>query len=79
MMKERQGSTANFWLNCVILKDREERDQFLKYTNANGVMTRPIWTLMNKLPMYKNCQTTSLETAQWLEDRVVNIPSSPRV
>jgi len=77
-IKERQGTTSNFWLNCIVLKDREERDHFLKYTNYNGVMTRPIWTLMNKLPMYRNCQATTLEIAQWFEDRVVNIPSSPR-
>ena len=78
-VKERAGTTANFWLNCIVLKDREERDRFLKYTNGRGVMTRPIWTLMNKLPMYSQCQCSSLKTAQWLEDRVVNIPSSPRV
>ena len=75
-VKERSGTTANFWLNCIVLKDREERDRFLKFTNGQGVMTRPIWTLMNKLPMYSQCQCSSLRTAQWLEDRVVNIPSS---
>jgi len=42
-------------------------------------MTRPIWRLLNKLEMYKDCQTDALENAQWLEDRVVNIPSSVRI
>jgi Predicted pyridoxal phosphate-dependent enzyme apparently involved in regulation of cell wall biogenesis len=78
-IEERQGTTSNFWLNCIVLKDRKERDQFLQYTNNRGVMTRPIWTLMNKLPMYSHCPATSLENAQWFEDRVVNIPSSPKV
>ena len=67
---------ANHWLNTLVLDSREERDNFLKYTNKNGVMTRPIWTLMSKLPMFKDCQTDGLENSLWLEDRVVNIPSS---
>ena len=67
---------ANHWLNTLVLDSREERDNFLKFTNDNGVMTRPIWTLMSKLPMYKECQTDGLENSLWLEDRVVNIPSS---
>ena len=67
---------ANHWLNTLVLGSREERDNFLKFTNDNGVMTRPIWTLMSKLPMFKECQTDGLENSLWLEDRVVNIPSS---
>jgi perosamine synthetase len=69
---------SNYWLNLLFLKDRTERDNFLKYTNENGVMTRPFWTLMHKLPMFQNFQHTNMETAQWLEDRGVNIPSSVR-
>jgi len=70
------GNKANHWLNAIILDSREDRDEFLKVTNDNNVMTRPIWTLMSKLPMFKDCQTDGLENSLWLEDRVVNIPSS---
>jgi perosamine synthetase len=70
------GNKANHWLNAIILDSRQDRDEFLKFTNDNNVMTRPIWTLMSKLPMFKNCQTDGLENSLWLEDRVVNIPSS---
>jgi dTDP-4-amino-4,6-dideoxygalactose transaminase len=70
------GTNANHWLNAIILDSRLDRDEFLKMTNDNNVMTRPIWTLMSKLPMFKNCQTDGLENSLWLEDRVVNIPSS---
>ena len=70
------GSKANHWLNAIILGSREDRDEFLKMTNDNNIMTRPIWTLMSKLPMFKDCQTDGLENSLWLEDRVVNIPSS---
>lgn len=69
---------ANYWLNTVVLKDLDARDAFLKATNDSKVMTRPIWKLMNKLKMYEHCQCGPLENAQWLEDRVVNIPSSYR-
>ncbi|MEI6080149.1 MAG: LegC family aminotransferase, partial [bacterium] len=76
---EPKDCVSNYWLNAIVLNSRQERDEFLKETNADGVMTRPIWRLMNKLPMFKDCESTKLETAQWLEDRVVNIPSSVRL
>jgi perosamine synthetase len=71
-----EQSKPNFWLNSVILDNIKERNYFLEFTNSNNVMTRPIWTLMNKLPMFKNSQSCNLKNAEWLESRVVNIPSS---
>ena len=70
---------ANYWLNAVILPDKESQLDFLQQTNDNGVMTRPIWELMNRLPMFENCQHDSLENTIWFADRVVNIPSSVRL
>jgi aminotransferase in exopolysaccharide biosynthesis len=70
------GNKANHWLNAIILHSRQDRDEFLKLTNDNNVMTRPVWTLMSKLPMFKDCKTDGLKNSLWLEDRVVNIPSS---
>ena len=67
---------SNYWLNVILTKDKSERDALLEYTNQNGVMTRPIWELMSRLPMFAHCQTDSLENSKWLADRVVNIPSS---
>ena len=52
------------------------RDSFLDFTNKNGIMTRPIWELINRLEMFKDCQTESIKNSEWLVDRVVNIPSS---
>lgn len=69
---------ANYWLMCVELEDRKERDSFLKVTNDNAVMTRPIWTLMFRLPMYEHCQRDQQKNAIFLEERIVNIPSSVR-
>ena len=67
---------ANYWLMCVELEHKKERDAFLKYTNSNQVMTRPIWQLMFRLPMFKNYQKDSQKNAIFLEERIVNIPSS---
>lgn len=75
---EPENAKSNYWLNVVLLKDRKERDKFLDYTIENKVMTRPIWRLMNKLEMYKNCHTGNLDNSLLLEDRVVNVPSSYR-
>ncbi|NBV75660.1 MAG: aminotransferase DegT, partial [Methylococcaceae bacterium] len=67
---------SNYWLNAVICCDRRHRDVLLKYTNDHGIMTRPIWALMNHLPMYFQCRKGDLSNAEWLEARVVNLPSS---
>jgi len=72
------GTTANYWLNTLIFENREQRDGFLQFSNDNGVMTRPAWTLMNKMPAFADAVVFEIENAQWLEDRLVNIPSSVR-
>ena len=75
---EPSNSKSNFWLNAVCLPDLESRNAFLDYTNSRGVMTRPCWQLMNRLPMYKSAFTGDLPNCEWLEARIVNIPSSFR-
>lgn len=77
-VEEPEGAQSNYWLNAILLDDMKARDKFLEYTNSNGVMTRPIWALMNKLEMFKSCQHDELLNALFLEERVVNIPSSVR-
>jgi dTDP-4-amino-4,6-dideoxygalactose transaminase len=75
---EPKNCRSNFWLNVIMLQDKEKQIEFLTKTNNNGVMTRPIWELMNKLPMFAGCQCGDLENAEWFADRVVNIPSGVR-
>lgn len=70
------GTTANYWLNAIVLNSEAERDALLEYTNSRDVMTRPIWRLMSRLEMFKDCQHDGLENSRWLEARVVNLPSS---
>ena len=76
---EPENCRSNYWLNVVILKDKEAQLKFLQETNDNGVMTRPIWELMNRLPMFEHCEHDSLENTIWFADRVVNIPSSVKM
>ena len=75
---ENENTKANYWLMCVELSSKKERDLFLKSSNESGIMTRPIWQLMFKLPMYANCQKDEQKNALYLEERIVNIPSSVR-
>ncbi len=77
--KEPKNTKSNYWLNSIILKNKNQRDKFLEETNSSGVMTRPIWILMNKLSMFKNSQCEDLQNSEWLYKRVVNIPSSVRI
>ena len=74
--KEPRNSKSNYWLNSIIFKNKTQRDKFLQETNDKGVMTRPIWKLMNKLDMFKNSECDELKNSNWLEERMVNIPSS---
>ncbi len=75
-IQEPTYSKSNYWLQAVIVKNIVNRDEFLDYTNKNGVMTRPIWKLMNELAMFKDCQCGNLENSKYLEERVINITSS---
>ena len=75
---EKEDTKANFWLISLEMKNKKARDHFLKETNENEIMTRPIWQLMHKLPMFKDCLKDKQENALYLEERIVNIPSSYR-
>ena len=74
--RELPGTRANYWLMCLELENLKERDAFLEETNSKKVMTRPIWQLMYKLPMYEKCYRDAQINAKFLEERIVNIPSS---
>ena len=76
---EPEGCRSNYWLNAIILENREARDAFLEFSNDNGVMTRPVWELMSRLPMFEKCETDGLANTVWLADRIVNIPSSAKL
>jgi perosamine synthetase len=67
---------SNYWLNTIIMKDIKSRDRFLENTNHHGITTRPVWRLMNHLSMYNKVWNDGLVNSNWLEERIVNLPSS---
>lgn len=80
-LSEPAGTSSNYWLNAILLdaEHAASRDELLTALNDAGYMSRPIWTLMHRLPMYASCPRMDLSTAQQLEARVLNLPSSARL
>jgi dTDP-4-amino-4,6-dideoxygalactose transaminase len=74
-VKEPPNCRSNYWLNSIVCTNREERDLLISVTNNKGVMTRPAWVLMSKLPMYFHCISGDLTNSEWLYERLVNLPS----
>ena len=74
-----KDTSWNYWLMPIILENKTDRDLFLKETNRNKIMTRPVWRLLFKLPMFNNCQKDSQKNARLLESTIVNIPSNVRI
>jgi perosamine synthetase len=78
LMSPPEGQEWNHWLISIKTEDKKERDFLLEKTNAAGIMTRPIWQLMYRLPMYASCQRDGQVNAEYLEERIINIPSSAK-
>lgn len=76
---EIEDAKANYWLNAILLHHIGEREDFLAYMNSNGIMARPVWELMHRLPMFENAFRGDLSNAEYISDRLVNIPSSVRL
>jgi perosamine synthetase len=77
-IEEPIGARSNYWLNAILAEDITQRDQVLEKLNSAKVMSRPAWTLMHKLEMFKNCYRGILNNSIWVEERLINIPSSYR-
>ena len=75
---EPENAKSNYWLNSIMFDDRKRRDEFLEYSNNNDVQTRPAWALLHTLPPYRHCQHTEMPNAEYIVDRLVNIPSGVR-
>lgn len=75
---EPENARSNYWLNAVLHKDIAARDRFLEETNDSGIATRPVWELMNRLPMFAGCQCGPLNNAEDIAARLVNLPSGVR-
>lgn len=75
-LKEPEYARSNYWLNAILMPDRKVRDEFLEATSSAGIMTRPAWKLIKELEIYRDCQTGLIKNAEYLGDRIVNLPSS---
>jgi len=73
---ESVNTKANYWLNAVIMKNKQQRNKMLEITNKNDIMTRPVWIPMHKLKINQDCQRDNMCNTEWLSSRVVNVPSS---
>ena len=73
---EPEYAHSNYWLNAIVCPDASARDSLLETTNKQGVMTRPVWQLMHRLPMFANEFKGNLTNSEWAEARLVNLPSS---
>ena len=78
-IEEPEHTRSNYWLNAILMESKEERDLFLQVTNDAGVMTRPVWALLHRLEYLKDSMHDSLENSLYIEERLVNIPSSVRI
>ncbi|TQP19746.1 LegC family aminotransferase [Vibrio cholerae] len=74
---EPEYAQSNYWLNAIICADAQQRNELLEQTNAAGVMTRPIWQLMHRLPMFKKALRGDLTHSEFIEAHLVNLPSTP--
>jgi perosamine synthetase len=80
-LREPAGTASNYWLAAIVLDEAHagQRDAVLGALNDAGYMSRPVWTLMHRLPMYRDCPRADLSTAERLERCVVNLPSSAKL
>jgi perosamine synthetase len=78
-VQEPAWGRSNYWLNALRLDDAyaDQRDDLLRRTHEAGFLTRPVWTLLNKLPMYQDAPHMDLSVAEHLERQLINLPSSP--
>ena len=77
LFKEPEHSTSNYWLQTLILDDTFNRDEVLTFLNEYGVMSRPIWTPMHELKLYAQMPKSDLSTTERLNQKIINIPSTP--
>ncbi len=69
----------NYWLNTIILNNKSERDRLLEETNKKGIITRPVWTPVHKLKMYRTYSRDDMLNTNWIFNRAVSLPSSVRL
>lgn len=77
--REPVRARSNYWLNTLVLDSEhaDARDTLLSALHDHGIRSRPLWTPMHMLPMYRNCPRSPLRVAEDMYARCINLPSSP--
>ncbi len=70
---------SNHWLNLILLDRPADRDRLLQQAADEGMLLRPFWTPLDRLPMYRNCPAMPLPVANDLFARGVCLPSSAQL
>lgn len=75
---EPKEARSNYWLNALILDSEHSgaRDDILRTTNEEGIMTRPVWRMLPSLDIYGSTPKSDLSVSKSLEQRIINVPSS---
>ena len=76
-INEPMYARSNYWLNAIVCETKGQRDELLRSTNEAGISTRPVWTLMKNLPMFKEDIAGPLPVSKRAAELIVNLPSTP--
>jgi perosamine synthetase len=78
---EADYARSNYWLNVLLLDNANKHllDTILECCHDAGLLLRPAWRLLNKLPMYKNAPSMPLDVSEDLERRILCLPSGPNL
>lgn len=76
LIKEKEYSRSNYWLQTIRLNDVNAIEDWLLGLNEAGIMSRPVWTPLHELPMYRDCPKDDLIHTEKLKKVLINVPSS---
>jgi perosamine synthetase len=77
LIREPDGTQSNYWLQSIMLEPQcaAERDGVIEALNDAGYAARPVWRLMNTMPMFEACPRMPLTVTEDIEQRVISLPS----
>lgn len=72
---EKPWARSNFWFYAVKVP-ANDKSPLMRYMIGKGIEVRPVWKLINTLPMYKKNEAFRVEEAVWAHRTCVNLPCS---
>ena len=75
-LNKEKDTESNYWLNCIIFKDKNILNKkFFSFFKIKKIEIRRIWSLNNKGNFYKKYPKMNLKVSNYLEKRIVCLPS----